>query len=303
MREIAPGVYLATKYHGVNAGVVVKPQGTLYVDTPPCPDQARAWRATVQALGQGLERLLVYLDHQVDRTLGGRVLECPIVVQEKTFQIFRHRPAVFRAQPQGRGEAWELCSAIGNMRWAQPSMAFGQQMNLYWDDEPIVLEHRPGPAPGAVWVILPTTRLVFVGDAVTLREPPFLAQADLEAWLAQLDTLLGKDFRDFIVVSARGGVVPEGAVRHMRRFLAEVRKRLQALVDKQAPPEATEDLVPKLLAWWEFDPTYDELYTQRLTYGLQAYYRAHYGFEDAEVEADEAGPLSDEDIDLADVDE
>ncbi len=285
MREIAPGVYLATDYHGVAVGLIAKEQGTVYVDTPPCPDQARAWRNTVQAMGQGMERMLIYLDHHPDRTLGGRVMDCPIVVQEKTMQIFRSRPAIFRAQSKGRGEAWEICPNIGNMRWAQPHIAFGQRMALHWSErEPVLLQHRPGPAPGAAWVVLPETRVVFVGDAVTLREPPFLANADLETWIAQLDTLLGKDFRDFLVIAGRGGLVPDGALRHMRRFLAETGKHLEALASKQAPPSATVALAPKLLAWWEFDPAYDELYTQRLQHGLRVYYRTKYRIPDPQAE-------------------
>ncbi len=276
MQEIAPGVYMSTEYIGATVGVILLERGTVYIDSPPCPDHARTWRNTVRNMGQTSGRMLVYLDHHPDRALGGRLMDCPIVAHQRTAQIFRSRSAIFRAQPLHHGEAWETCPTINNVRWSQIHLSFDRELRIHWDTQPLLLEHHPGPAPGAVWALLPEPQVVFVGDTVTLREPPFLALADLPRWLEALDELLAPSFRDFLVVAGRGGLAPQSEIRHMKRFLTKVHAQLTRLAEKQAPPEATQDLVPKLLAQWEFDPTYDDLYAQRLSHGLQACYQAQY---------------------------
>ncbi len=276
MQEIAPGVHMSTEYIGATVGVILMERGTVYLDSPPCPDQARTWRNTVRNMGQASGRMLVYLDHHTDRALGGRLMDCPIVAHEKTAQIFRSRSAIFRAQSAHQGEAWETCPTINNVRWSPIHLSFGAELRIHWDEEPLILEHHPGPAPGAIWAILPQVRVVFVGDAVTLREPPFLDMADPVAWMATLDQLLAEEFQDYLVVAGRGGLAPWSEIRHMRRFLAKVHDHLSRLAEQQAPPEATQELVAPLLAQWEFDPAYDELYTQRLSHGLQACYETQY---------------------------
>lgn len=277
MQEIAPGVFISTAYIGATVGVVLMQRGTVYIDSPPCPDQSRAWRNTVRGMGNGTQRALVYLDHHPDRALGGRLMDCPILAHEKTAHIFRSRSAIFRAKLPQHGEAWETCPAISNVRWSQIHLSFGSELHIYWqEEEPLILQHMPGPAPGALWAILPEPKVVFVGDAVTLREPPFLALAELVPWLETLDRLISDEFQDFLVVAGRGGLAPLREIRHMRHFLLRVHEELQDLAKRKAPVEAAAELVPKLLALWEFDPAYDMLYQQRLAHGLQSCYRSSY---------------------------
>ena len=277
MQEIAPGVYIGTEYIGATVGVILMGRGIVYIDSPPCPDQSRAWRNAVRSMSNGAQRALVYLDHHPDRALGGRLLDCPILAHEKTAQIFRSRSAIFRAQAQRHGDAWETCPSISNVRWSPIHLSFGPELRIHWkEEEPLILQHAPGPAPGALWAILPETKVVFVGDTVTLREPPFLASATPQAWIASLDRLLSDEFEDYLVVAGRGGLAPVTEIRHMRNFIAKVDDLLNGLKEKKAPPEATKELVERLLALWEFDPAYDALYQQRLEYGLLTCYHNSY---------------------------
>ena len=67
----------------------------------------------------------------------------------------------------------------------------------------IWIEHHPGPAPGAIWVEIPSKKIVFVGDAVVEHQPPFLADADLPAWIETLSVLRIPKYRDYTIVSGR----------------------------------------------------------------------------------------------------
>ncbi len=191
MQAIAKDVYIEDEYPGVTLGVISLTHGLLQIDAPPSPEDARTWRAALLSLGGGSERLLVNLDAHPDRTLGARAMDCTIVVHEKTAQVFRSRPNTFKAQGEDTGADWEGIPGLGNVRWILPEITFSHQMTLHWDDNaPIILEHHPGPSAGATWVILPHEKVVFVGDAVLRNQPPFLAGADLPAWLETLKLLL-----------------------------------------------------------------------------------------------------------------
>lgn len=276
MEQIERGIYIEEGFRGVILGALAMPLGTILIDAPPCPADARSWRAALRNLGSGVNRLLINLDDHYDRTLGARTMECPVMAHLETAHSFSTRSAVFKGQLLDSGADWETCIGLSGIRWCPPSLTYTDSAQLHWDNEPLFLEHHPGPAPGATWVVLPEAKVVFVGDAVYLNQPPFLANVDLTAWVATLDVLLSARFRQYLIISSRGGEVAIGAIRAQRRALRYIERRLETLAGRNAPPEATESLIPKLLSDLEFPSERQEQFTQRLRYGLQHYYRRHY---------------------------
>jgi len=261
-------------------GIVVRAEGTILIDSPPCPQDSRLWRARCRNLSDGMNTLLVYLDAHADRTLGARMLEVPVLAHEHTVQVFRGRAAIFRVQGSPRGEAWERCSQISNMRWAPPQIGITHRMEIFWDKAPVVVEHHPGAHPGALWVIVPDQKVVFVGDTVTFHQPPFLAHANLPLWMEAIETLLAPNFGDFLVVSGRDGLVPTSALHHMLEFLQTTHAKIEALAQKGGTPEDAAALAPDLLTMWDFDrvhePDLPEFYLARLRQGLQRYFTSQY---------------------------
>ncbi len=224
MQSIATDIYIEEHYPGATLGVISFTHGLVQIDAPPAPEDGRAWRASLMNLGSGTERLLVNLDSHPDRTLGARAMDCTVIAHEKTAHVFRTRPTTFKAQGDETGSDWESIPGLGNIRWVPPEITFNSQMNIHWSDPPLVLEHHPGPTAGAIWVLMPSARVVFVGDLVLKNQPPFLARADLTAWQESLKLLLSPAFRNWLVVSGRGGVVaaryhscPEGIYRYSGR--------------------------------------------------------------------------------------
>src|SRR5689334_4484528 len=183
MREIARQVYIEDQYPGVVLGAVSLPHGLIQIDAPPSPEDGRSWRASLLNLNSGVERILINLDAHPDRTLGVRAMDCTVIAHEKTVLAFRNRPNTFKAQGDETGANWEAIPGLGSVRWAPPEISFVEKMTLHWGDSPILLENRPGPASGAIWVILPAEKVVFVGDTVTKSQPPFLAYANLPEWI------------------------------------------------------------------------------------------------------------------------
>ena len=276
MRSISKDVYVEDQYLGATLGVINLSHGLIQVDAPPSPEDGRAWRAALLNLGGGSERLLVNLDAHPDRTLGARAMDCTIVAQEKTAHVFRTRPSTFKAQGEETGADWESIPGLGNIRWVPPEITFSHQMTINWGESPVVLEHHPGPTAGAAWLILPDARVVFVGDAVLKNQPPFLAGSDLLVWVDTLKLLLSSAYRNWLVVSGRGGVVTVDMIRAQKDYLEKVFTKVEKMARKKSVPEAVESLIAPLLRPFKFPSSQTQKYSRRLRYGLHHYYSRHY---------------------------
>jgi glyoxylase-like metal-dependent hydrolase (beta-lactamase superfamily II) len=276
MQAINDNVYIEDHFLGVVLGVIVTPRGLIQIDAPASPEDARSWRAALMNLGGGMERVLINLDPHPDRTLGARAMDCTVIAHEKTAQTFRTRPTTFKAQGEETGADWESIPGLGSVRWAPPEISFGSQMTLHWGDAPVVLEHHPGPAAGAIWVILPEEKIVFVGDAVTKNQPPFLANANFPGWIEAVNLLMSPAFKGYTIVGSRGGVVTPNNLKNQLDFLKYARDRLDKMALKKPLPASTEKLVDSLSGWFKAPAARHKQYAQRIRYGVHHYSARHH---------------------------
>jgi glyoxylase-like metal-dependent hydrolase (beta-lactamase superfamily II) len=275
MKQLDNGIVYEDAYLGVTIGALIFSQGTILIDAPIRPEDTRAWRAAVMTQRGNSNRTLVSLDAHPDRTLGTRALECTIVSHQKAAQVFRNRPTIFKGQTVESGAAWETYSDAIGMRWASPDITFTERISMHWGTQEVVLEHHPGPTSGSIWVILPAAKVMFVGDTLVINQPPFLAQAELDAWLESLEVLI-KTYPSFTIVSGRGGLASMEDIRGLRKVLKDILQSVERLAAKKAPPEATQDMVTPLLANYSFATKLRDQYATRLTYGLHQCFARRY---------------------------
>ncbi|MDL1912360.1 hypothetical protein FBQ81_16985 [Chloroflexi bacterium CFX6] len=277
MDAIAKNVYIEERFPGVTLGVIVQSRGLIQIDAPPAPEDGRAWRASLMGMGNGHERVLINLDSHPDRTLGVRMMDCTVIAHEQTARAFQNRPNTFKAQGDETGANWEAIPGLGSVRWAPPEISFVSKMSLHWSDTPVVLESHPGPTEGAIWVILPEEKVVFVGDAVLKGQPPFLAHADLPPWLETLELLQATDFKGYTVVSGRGGMVSPQAIRSQADLLKKIHARIEKLGAKRSSsPTVTDKLAEAILKEFKAPIAKQKQYAQRLRFGLRNYYARRY---------------------------
>jgi glyoxylase-like metal-dependent hydrolase (beta-lactamase superfamily II) len=276
MREIAPKIHIEDQYLGVTLGVITTTRGLIQVDAPPLLEDGRSWRASLLNLGGGAERLLINLDAHPDRTLGTRSMECMVIVQEKTAQVFRNRPTAFKPQADDTGADWETVPSLGNIRWMIPEITFSHQMEIHWGEKPVLLENHAGPSVGAIWVAIPDEKVVFVGDAVVLNQPPFLAGSDIPAWVESLKILLSPAYRGYLIVAGRGGVATGDDIRFQLNFLNTVQSKLEKMASKKSVSVALDNLLTSLLTDFKVPNNRQGQYTQRLRHGLLQYYYRHF---------------------------
>lgn len=277
MDSIAKNVYIEEQYPGVTLGLIVQSRGLIQIDAPPAPEDGRAWRASLMGMGNGHERLLINLDSHPDRTLGVRAMDCTIIAHERTAFAFQNRPNTFKAQGDETGANWEAIPGLGSVRWAPPEISFVSKMSLHWSDTPVILESHPGPTAGAIWVVLPEEKVVFIGDAVMKGEPPFLAHADIPSWLETLDYLQGGDFKGYTVISGRSGSVSPQAIRSQAELLKKIHTKIETLGKKKSVATTiTDKLADTVLKQIKSPVAKQQQYLQRLRFGLRNYYARHY---------------------------
>lgn len=276
MKKFKGNIFVETRFSGATVGALLLSRGTVLVDAPLKPEEGLAWLAALNEAGAHPRRLLVNLDSHPDRSLGAQTLESQVITHEKSAEHFRSRAAIFKAVRQESGAEWEKLEGLSGLRWAMPDLVFSDKIQVHYGERELHLEFRPGPSPGASWLVAPESKVVFVGDAVTPRQPPFMALGDIPDWVESLDLLFSKEYKDYRIISGRGGQVRLEDVRTQRRFLKDVETRLERLAKRKADGGEVDKLAPKLIQKYNFPAKYRALYLQRMSYGLKNYYQRQY---------------------------
>ena len=280
MHSINDGIYYEDIYAGVVLGAVILPKGTLFVDTPFRPDQARTWKSYVLTQSRGSHRILVNLDEHVDRTLGNRYIDLTILSHKETHDIIANRANIFKGQQPDTGSEWEKYPEMIGARWTKPAITYTDQLSIHWGDAEIQILHRPGPSVGATWVEIPDKKVVFIGDCVVVNQPPFLADSNIPTWLDNLTLLRKRRYKDYSVISGRSGLIPHDAIKEHQALLRSILGRLERMANRNAPPKNTARMISALMAKIEFPKKYETFYRQRLLHGLHEYYKNHYNNRD-----------------------
>jgi glyoxylase-like metal-dependent hydrolase (beta-lactamase superfamily II) len=273
MREIAQGIFLEDRYPGVILGAVAADSSVLLIDTPLRIEDGREWLGELS--NRGRARTAVLLDQHPDRVLGARGLDLAVVAHRLTREAVAGWPDIYKPGA-GIGAESDRLRRVAGIRRAVPHLAFTETLTLMLGETPVELWHRPGPAPGSTWVVVPGRRTLFTGDFISLREPPYLGEADIEAWLEGLHELRSASFRHYRILSSRDGVVRSDAIPSMAAFLRKVDSRLTRLQARGESPEATARLAQHLARGYRLPAARKEQVALRLQVGLEALYVRRY---------------------------
>lgn len=282
MKKIDDGIYFETSYPGVTLGAVFCSRATILVDSPLRAEDARSWLASLLNLEKSTSRILVNLDAHPDRTLGNRHMDCIIIMHQRTSQVFRSRPSIFKGQIGDTGAEWETFDEVLGIRWVGADITYTQSLDLFFGDE-VIFEYHPGPNIGTTWVNVPSKKVLFIGDTVVPNQPPFLGNADLPAWVETLGEL-SKAYRDHKIVSGRGGLITLDDVNSQQKHLKKIMRGLERLAKRNAAPESVEGLIVNLLSDYSFPAKFKGLYTSRYKHGLYQYYTRRYRPSDVSSE-------------------
>ncbi len=276
MRKYRTGVLVESRYPGVIIGAVPSDDGMLLVDMPLKPDDGRDWIGQLTITGR--PRYLALMDQHPDRALGMRSFDLPIVGHDETLQAMRGWPDAFKGSAKPIGAEADTLKRVTGMHKAIPSIAFEHELKLQLGDREVVFLHRPGPTAGSMWVVLPEAKIAFIGDTITVSEPPYVGNADIEAWLDSLEELRKEPFNSYMLISGRDGSVAREAVNDMARFIRKIPVRLKRLKKKKGDPSGAAESVAKgLLKDYKLPTARQDLVLLRLQAGLRNLYARSQG--------------------------
>jgi glyoxylase-like metal-dependent hydrolase (beta-lactamase superfamily II) len=178
-------------------------------------------------------------------------------------------PELFKGTHSETGADADLASELAGVRLVVPQLSFTERMVLCHGDQEIHLVHRPGSAPGAIWVELPRDQIVFAGDSLVLGVPPLMQDADLEAWMERLADLRKARFPAEVIVPGRGQPCAKSDVKFLADFLRVVRRRLETLARGKKTRADAARLADDLLDRFKVPAALREHYLRRLRVGLE----------------------------------
>jgi glyoxylase-like metal-dependent hydrolase (beta-lactamase superfamily II) len=266
MQKIVPNVYLENKYIGVDLGLVVIGKELLLVDSPLHTEDVNEWFKVISERGR--PKFLVLLDSHPDRVLGSRSLSLPAIAQDHTLTTIREWADTFKGNAHPIGAEADHLKRITGVNNAIPEITFSERMVIHMGGKEIVFLHRPGPRPGSMWMVIPDLSVVFVGDTVTMDEPPYVGVSVIEAWLNNLDELRGPDMKSYTLISSYGGRIDRKDINHTARFLRKVQNRVEKLENDKNRDEEIERLAIDLMGDFSIRPIQEDLMLKRLKTGL-----------------------------------
>ncbi len=271
MKEIATDIYIEQNSLGLFTGIIQSEKGLVLIDSPLRPVDGDLWKGSISPDECCKQCYMIVLDTNYDRLLSIKGSECAIVAHSGAMVPIRGRTPKVSEDPQQHLENPE--TMISGNRMLPPELIFDDELSFHIDGMEISLEHHSGSNHAGIWVVIPERKVVFVGDAVVVDQPPFLAYANLHTWEADLETLSSEKFKDYLVVSSRSGVVDSEQVKAMKKQIVNIHDTFNTLKESNAPIEEWHNKIPEFLARFsQLDLFNSELFYNRLHWGITTYY-------------------------------
>jgi cyclase len=276
MQEIAPNVFIEKNSLGLITGVIRTEEGTVLIDSPIRLDDSHPWRSGSAHASHSALRFLVLLDTNYDRLLSAKGMDYVIIAHANSLLPVKPKPASAKAQEDqsSTGETMENLNSPG--RQILPEITFQQDLDIYLGPVELHLEHHTGVSNAGLWVELPKEKVLFIRDTVTDAQPPFIAYFDADVWLADLDLLSSQRYQGYQMVSSRSGIITSDQIAAMSTNIAFIRDALNPLMEANASLEEALALIPKIMARYNVEPMLQDLYYNRLRWGLTTYYESHH---------------------------
>lgn len=275
MDQISEHVYIEDEFPGVVLGALNLPHGSVMVDAPLKRSDITAWRGRLANLGGGVEKLLVLLDTQMDRSYGAHAMGANILCHHNAERVVQMRASASHSQDTKTGAVWEMQNMAIETHTLIPDFTYSDKTSIYWNNDPLLITHHPGSHLAGSWLLYEPEKIVFVGDSVVSAQPPFLGWSDLDIWLDDLSLLQSDAFADYQIISGRSGIVDQEVVNRMIDFILAVKNEIQSLHYQKKQDEAFQSAVDRLLNQCGYDPIFREHHRQRLHWGLSQYLLRH----------------------------
>jgi cyclase len=208
MKKITDGVYVESETSVCNSSIVVTPEGTVVIDTPMFPDNAKQWAKTAE--GFGTVKYLINTEPHGDHTTGDCYFGGTFISH------FGVRDVILSSKMESMRDMlrmrWPDAEVPKDFRFRAPDITYTEKLTFYLGGLTFNLIHMPGHTQFQTIVYVPEKRIVFTSDNIS-RAVPFCHQAVPDTWLKTLKEMEKLDV-DY-VVPGHGESGGKGIIKEM----------------------------------------------------------------------------------------
>lgn len=258
MKRLQKNIYYHTTRDGINLGCIIGDDGPISIDLPPTAEETLSWRAQIAALSEKPLRAVIFTaaDRVNSEALGALAahpgpLSVPSIIHDAGFAALY--AALEASQPKSPEP---LTPAQLRERAVLPDITFTESTTLVVGSaSPLFVDvrHVGGYSPGSAIVTVRDHDVVFTGDVITSKEPPSLAQADLDRWSALLADFK-RSLKTATIVPGRGPLADVEAISETLAYLKAARSAVQKLIRGRKTRADVAALAPDLLALYALRP-------------------------------------------------
>ncbi len=256
IREIAPGIFVETEYHGANVAFIVTGEGVVLIDTPMLPDEARQWMVEIRQRTDEEILYIINTDHHRAHVIGNQYFPtATIIAHEHAWKEMKSYGDSFRTRlinmyrdriPEAVEEWKEHLQII------KPEITFTGRTILYKGDKEMHLIPVGGHTLATSVIHFPNEKLLFTGDAVVTNRPPFLSQGNTKQWLEALTYL--RKLRYDVLIPGHGELTGKEATEKMSEYLRMVRRKVRSAYRAGLPKADTARSLSHLIRFWPIPP-------------------------------------------------
>lgn len=256
IREIAPNVFIETRFHGANVGFIITGEGVILIDTPMLPKDARFWLAEIRRRTDQDILYIINTDHHRGHVIGNQHFPmATVVAHEFAWKNMKSYGDSFRTRllnlyrkriPEAVAE-WQR-----DLRIIEPEITFTDRTVFFKGDKEIQLIPLGGHTEATTVVYLPEEKILFAGDLVVTDRPPFLSQGNTKLWLQALTYL--RKLRYDVLIPGHGEPTGKEATEKMSEFLRMVRRKVRSAYRNDLTKAETARVLRHLIHFWPIPP-------------------------------------------------
>ncbi len=274
MDQVAPRVYVETKYEGGNVGFVATGAGAVCIDAPMLPSDVRDWKAQIASVTDEPIITLIQTDYDQARMIGTCLFDVPLVAHDAIMdriKIYSNEKAISQINELIAHSGEVADSDQGGWQVRVPDVTFSERLILYKGERVIHVLHGGGHSSATAMVHLPEHDLVFSGDLVFSNQHPSMTYAETKEWLSALNQLRKMPVET--IVPGHGDVCNKETTHplsdYIRELRAMVRRHFQAGRSKS---ETSSSVIPEFLDAFPYDERERDQVRQRIKGGSDRIY-------------------------------
>lgn len=250
MEQVAPGIYVETRYASGSVGIIVTDAGVVCVDVPMLPSDVDHWLAQIRSVTQEPIVSLIQTDYDLSRVVSTYRLKVPLTAHDAAWP----RMKAYGSE-KVLSQVSEMLRRDGtDHKWRArlPDITFSERLILHKGEREVHVLHGGGHSPATCMVYVPGESVLFTGDVVFCGVHPTMGQAETKQWLATL-TALRKMSVD-LLIPGHGKPCSRDATHALSDYIRDMRAMVRRSYQAGRSKSETSSLViPEFIGMFPYD--------------------------------------------------